>query len=184
MTKVHHQTRKAADIALAKRTISRASYDAILAGEITLQAARDLGRDGAPRASDGESGPGTATGMAGRASVEGGQDGADTPPRPLSRISKNDRNPTKTPCLCGCGAPVPRIFAAGHDARMFRVAREHLTEGTELTKEQREYLESSGKMERASAKLAEENARRREAEVQETEVQETEVQETPREGDR
>ena len=39
---------------------------------------------------------------------------------------------------------------------MFRVAREHLTEGRELTAEQREYLESSGEMERVRARLAEE----------------------------
>jgi hypothetical protein len=94
------------------------------------------------------------------ASADGGQDGADTPPRPVSRISKDDRTPTKTPCLCGCGELVARTFAPGHDVRMFRVAREHLAEGTELTEEQREYLESSGKMERVRRKLAEEETKR------------------------
>lgn len=43
--------------------------------------------------------------------------------------------------------------------RMFRVAREHLTEGRELTAEQREYLDSSGKMERVRIRLAEEEAK-------------------------
>jgi len=51
---------------------------------------------------------------------------------------------------------------------MFRVAREHLTEGRELTDEQREYLESSGKMERVRARLAEEDARRREGKTRKT----------------
>jgi hypothetical protein len=36
-----------------------------------------------------------------------------------------------------------------------RAAREHLAEGRELSDEQREYLDSSGKMERVRAKLAE-----------------------------
>jgi hypothetical protein len=31
-TKLHHQTRRSADLALAKRLISRASYEAVLAG--------------------------------------------------------------------------------------------------------------------------------------------------------
>ena len=114
-----------------------------------------MGRDGAPAADNGRAsdGPGTATRRAQSAS---GTDDAHTPPQPVSRISKDDRTPTKTPCLCGCGTPVVRSFAPGHDARMFRVAREHLTEGRELTEEQREYLESSGKMERVRRKLAEE----------------------------
>ena len=43
---------------------------------------------------------------------------------------------------------------------MFRVAREHLMEGREITEEQREYLETSGKMERVKAKLAEEERKR------------------------
>ncbi len=39
--------------------------------------------------------------------------------------------------------------------RKFQVAREHLTEGRELTEEQRKYLEDSGKMERVRARIAE-----------------------------
>jgi hypothetical protein len=42
---------------------------------------------------------------------------------------------------------------------MFRVAREHPTEGQKITKGQREYLETSGKMERVRGKLAEERKR-------------------------
>jgi hypothetical protein len=43
--KIDGRTRRALDVAIAKRQISPASYRAVLAGEITLQAARDLGRD-------------------------------------------------------------------------------------------------------------------------------------------
>jgi hypothetical protein len=46
---------------------------------------------------------------------------------------------------------------------MFRVAREHLTEGRELTAEQREYLEESGKMERVRTRLVVEQERQQKA---------------------
>jgi hypothetical protein len=53
--------------------------------------------------------------------------------------------------------------------RMFRIAREHLTEGRELSDEQREYLEESGKLKRVRARLAEEEAKA-EAKRQEKDV--------------
>jgi hypothetical protein len=87
-----------------------------------------------------------------------GREGSLFGPAPKS-VGKNDRTPTKTPCLCGCGELVARTFKAGHDVGMFRVAREHPTEGQEITKGQREYLETSGKMERVRGKLAEERKR-------------------------
>lgn len=123
--KVHGNTKKAADMALAKKAISPDSHKAVYEDRIDLDEARSLGREGSPFG-------------------------------PVPKIiSKNDRTPTKTVCLCDCGQLVPRMFAPGHDARMFRVAREHLTEGRDLTDEQREYLETSGKMERVRSKLAE-----------------------------
>ena len=88
-----------------------------------------------------------------------GREGSLFGPAPKT-ISKDDRTPTKTPCLCGCGEPVARTFKAGHDVGMFRVAREHPTGGQEITKGQREYLETSGKMERVRGKLAEEERKR------------------------
>ena len=59
MTKdAHHQTKRGADIAIAKKQISPDSYRAVLAGEITLQRAKELGRSGAPTdTSEGTSGP-------------------------------------------------------------------------------------------------------------------------------
>ena len=88
-----------------------------------------------------------------------GREGSLFGPAPKS-VGKNDGTPTKTPCLCGCGELVARTFKAGHDVGMFRVAREHPTEGQEITKGQREYLETSGKMERVRRKLAEEERKR------------------------
>lgn len=132
MTKdVHHNTKKAADMDLAKKAISPDSHRAVHEGRINLDEARELGREGSPSG-------------------------------PVPRVNKNDRTPTKTPCLCGCGELVSRTFKAGHDMVMFRVAREHLTEGRELSEEQREYLETSGKMERVRKKLAEEERKRQE----------------------
>jgi hypothetical protein len=46
--KVHHQTERGARIALAKEQISRASYEAILAGTLSLAEARELERDRGP----------------------------------------------------------------------------------------------------------------------------------------
>ncbi len=45
---VHHQTRKAADTSLAKRAISPDSHKAVLAGDLSLEEARELGREGSP----------------------------------------------------------------------------------------------------------------------------------------
>ena len=171
-TKIDGRTRRAAGIALAKRIISRASYDAILEGRLSLQRAKELGRDRGPTDTAQHSGgPGRARTGRRSASAEGHTGGADAPPQPVSRISKDDRTPTKTPCLCGCGKLVQSLFANGHDMRMFRVAREHLTEGRELTDEQREYLEKSGKLERVRTRLAEEERKRQERITRNTERQ-------------
>ena len=45
---VHHKTRKAADLALAKRQISPDSHRAVHEERITLEEARELGREGSP----------------------------------------------------------------------------------------------------------------------------------------
>jgi len=155
--KVHHQTARGARLALARKEISQESYRAVLASEITLRQAKELGRDrgpdGAGRASGGREE--TRTGSR-SASAE---DGADRPPQPVSRISKDDRSRA---CMCGCGRATAGVFAQGHDMRMFQVAREHLTEGRELTEEQREYLEVSGKLEHVRARIAEGDGKRQE----------------------
>ena len=121
--RVRGNTKKAADMSLAKREISRDSHRGITEGRITLAEARELGREGSPF------GPAPKT------------------------ISKNDR---RRPCIACGGMTKGGRFHPGCDAKMFRVAREHLTEGRELTGEQAEYLYESGKLERVKARLAEE----------------------------
>lgn len=83
------------------------------------------------------------------------------PSGPVVRVDKTDRS---RECLCGCGNRTRGgRFVPGHDARMFRVARDHLLRGRELADEQGEYLEESGKMERVKKKLAEEEHQEQEA---------------------
>ena len=128
--KVHHNTKKAADMALAKKAISPDSHKAVHQGRIDLEEARSLGREGSPF------GPGPKT------------------------VSKNDRTPTKTPCLCGCGELVARNFKAGHDQRLVTFAKEYGRGERELTSEQMEYVEQSGKLKRAKARVAEEDRKK------------------------
>jgi hypothetical protein len=118
------RTRRAADLALAKRTISRASYDAILAGTLTLEEAKELGRDGAPATDTGpgRSGPGTTTGIPGRASAEDRRGGADQ---------------AQKLCLCGCGELVARTFKAGHDSRLLSELRGQIRKGDVLLRSER-----------------------------------------------
>ena len=86
----------AADLALAKRSIAPDNHRAVHEGRITEEEPRSLGQEGSPF------GPAPKT------------------------ISKNDRTPTKTPCSCGCGEPVPRTFRAGHDVRLVSLAKAHV----------------------------------------------------------
>ncbi len=46
--KVHGNTKKAADMSLAKKAISPDSHRAVLAGDLSLEEARELGREGSP----------------------------------------------------------------------------------------------------------------------------------------
>jgi len=125
------RTKRAADLALSKRTISPDSHRALLEGRIDLAAAKELGRDAGP----------------------GG---------PAVRVNKNDRTPTKTPCLCGCGELVPKTFKAGHDMRTISLAKAYVRGERELTPEQLEYVETSGKLDRARAQVEKEDRRKAE----------------------
>lgn len=130
---IHHATKRGADMSLAKKEISQESHEAVLKGEIPLARARELGRSAGPD----------------------GPVGRSTP-----RAGKTGRTPTETPCLCGCGKTVPRTFAPGHDAKMHRIAREYVRGARELTDEQRQYVEQSGKLEKARARVADEEPKR------------------------
>jgi Na+-translocating ferredoxin:NAD+ oxidoreductase RnfC subunit len=127
---------------LAKREISPDSHRAVHEGRISLGEARELGRNAGPAG-------------------------------PAVRVDKDDRTPERTPtfCLCGCGVLVARTFASGHDMRMFRIAREHILEGRDLTDEQREYLEVSGKMQKVRERLEAEEQKRQERITAKTERQ-------------
>ena len=124
-----------ANLVLDRKAISEESHKAVLDCEMTLARAKDLG-------------PGH------------GPDGPVAEPKAAKKAKAKEPG---SPCLCGCGVMVARRFAPGHDARMFRVAREHLAEGRELSGEQTEYLEASGKMGRVGARLAEDERRRERA---------------------
>ena len=158
-SKIHHQTKRALDLAIAKKQVSRASYDAVLAGTLTLAEAKAFGRDRGPDTPQASSGPESATGTPGQASAGSPEGATDTPPQPVSRISKDD---TLSPCLCGCGELVARRFKAGHDMRMVSLAKVHLRGEAEPSEEQLAYLEESGKLERARQQIEKEEARRQE----------------------
>jgi hypothetical protein len=114
-----------------------------------------MGRDGAP-AADATDGPGTTTQISRSASAE---DGAETPPQPVSRISKNDRTRS---CMCGCGRTTRGRFAIGHDQRLLKFAYEHLRGERELAEEQLAYVrDETVKVERAKARVEREEQKNR-----------------------
>ena len=127
---VHHATRKAADTALAKRAISPDSHRAVHEGRITLDEARELGREGSP---------------------------FDPTPK---TVAKNDRS---RDCLCACGNRTRGgRFVPGHDMRLHTYAKEYVRGERELNPEQLEYVEASGKLERAKRRVSEEDRRKAE----------------------
>ncbi|MDP9480164.1 MAG: hypothetical protein M3R38_31640 [Actinomycetota bacterium] len=138
-TTIHPMTRKSTDTSLVKRQISPDSHRAILTGELSLEEARSLGREGSPFG-----------------------------PTPKT-VAKNDRSRL---CLCGCqGASKTGRFVAGHDQRMVTYAKEYVRGERELTEEQLEYVESSGKLERAKRKVSEEERQRQERIAKKAEAQ-------------
>ena len=143
--KVHGNTKKAADMALAKRLISRASHRAVHEGHITLVKAKELGRDRGPddtgRASSGREGA-TERPPEGR---ERPQDRRNAPPQPNSRISKDD---TTQECWCGCSQRTSpgRRFRPGHDKRAEGIIKRAVTAGKvdELPDRLRDYGQERG----------------------------------------
>ena len=126
---IHPMTRKAVDASLAKKAISPDSHKAVLAGELSLEEARSLGRNAGPSG-------------------------------PAVRVDKNDRSRS---CLCGCqGTSKTGRFVAGHDQRMVTYAKEYVRGERELTQEQAEYVQTSGKLDRARAQVEKEERKRQE----------------------
>ena len=133
--KIDGRTKRALDMAIARKQVSQESYRAVLAGTLTLQEAKAMGRNGAPatNAAQGSGGPGTATEIPGR----GGTEDTDAPARG---------------CLCGCGQ-VPRgkksRFVQGHDHRLFgeikrNLEKDPLLRNERFTEEQRAYAVERG----------------------------------------
>jgi hypothetical protein len=125
---VHHQTERGARIALAKKLISQESYEAILAGTLTLAEAKELGRDRGPD----DTGQGSS-----------GQDEARTGPGSVSA----DGTQSGAYCLCGCREPVrgkKSRFRPGHDARLYgelkrNLEKDPLLRNQRFTDEQKAY---------------------------------------------
>ena len=124
-TKVHHQTERGARIALAKEQISQESYEAVLAGALTLAEAKELGREGDPGAPT---------------SRGGHEEGRKTP-----REGRTLRR-----CLCSCGGTTRGgRFLPGHDARLYgelkrNLEKDPLLRNERFNEEQREYARQRG----------------------------------------
>jgi hypothetical protein len=148
---VHHQTIRGARLALARKGISQESYRAVLRGELSLADAKEHGRGRGPDAPVGNSGQDEAVETPGRTSAE---DAPDTPPQPVSRISKDDRSRL---CLCSCGRRTKGgRFLPGHDVRMVTLGKGYVHGEVEPTEEQMEYLRESGKLDRARKQVEKE----------------------------
>jgi len=123
--KVHGNTKKAADMALARREISRDSHKAVHEGRITLAEAKEPGRDRGPDTPEYRSGLGGAT--------EG---------------PRQDRGPRS--CLCSCGGTTAGgRFLPGHDQRLYgelkrNLQKDPLLRNERFTDEQREYAKERG----------------------------------------
>jgi hypothetical protein len=133
--KIEGRTKRALDMAIARKQVSQESYRAVLAGALTLQEAKAMGRDGTPAtdAAEGRSGPGTAT-------------------ETLGRGGREDTNAPARRCLCGCGQ-TPKgqesRFLMGHDARLHgeikrNLERDPLLRNERFTDAQRAYARERG----------------------------------------
>jgi hypothetical protein len=69
-------------------------------------------------------------------------------------VDKNDRT---RPCIACGGTTKGGRFHPGCDAKMHRLAREYVRGERDLIEEQLAYLRESGKLERAKARVAEED---------------------------
>jgi hypothetical protein len=133
--KVHHNTKKAADMALAKRLISRSSHEAILAGTLSLDWAKELGREG---------------GAGGRTSRGGSRAATERLPEGRERPQEGVGAPR--PCLCGCGESVrgkKSRFRPGHDMRLYgelkrNLEKDPLLRNERFTDEQKAYAKERG----------------------------------------
>lgn len=137
--KAHWRTVKAADTALMKATISQESHAAILAGRISLDEGRALGREAGPDGPAGQSAK-KATGKP---------------------TSKKDRSRS---CMCGCGRETKGRFAMGHDARVKGWIVKAVREGTfdQLSEEIQAYAAERDLVRQTEQRMADEQAKKAE----------------------
>jgi hypothetical protein len=133
--KLDGRTKRALDMAIARKQVSQEFYRAVLAGEITLQRAKELGRSGAPTDTpQGSSGPGR------------GQETAGTP----QEQPTDGPQGTRRSCLCGCGETTRGgRFKPGHDARLHgelkrNLEKDPLLRNERFTEKQRAYAKERG----------------------------------------
>lgn len=134
--KAHWRTVKAADTALMKATISQESHAAVLEGRISLDEARALGRTNGP------------DGLA----------GSSTKKATSKKVSKKDQ--PKNECLCGCRSMTSSTWKQGHDMRQMGLAKEYVRGERELSPLLLQYVTQNGKLDKARAKVAEEDAKK------------------------
>lgn len=90
--------------------------------------------------------------------------GYENAPKPKSRLDKYSANAVE--CLCGCGqkpSGKKARWVQGHDARSLSWCRKLLTgelSENDFTSEQRDYMESSGKLEKMRQQLEKEERKR------------------------
>lgn len=123
--KIDGRTKRALDMAIAKRQISQAGYRAAIEGKITLQEAKELGRDRGPDdISDADDGPGRAS----------------SGPR---------KGRTPRPCIACAGLTKGGRFHPGCDQTLYgRIKRQlrsdPLLRSDKFTDEQRQYAVERG----------------------------------------
>ncbi len=143
---IHHQTKKGADLAIARKEISQESHAAVHAGTLTLAEARELGREGRPDVLDG-----------------GEEHGYESAPKPGSRLSKDD---TTQECWCSCGERTNpgRRFKPGHDARAKGIIKRAVRAGEieSLTENQRAYADERNLIEETEQQMEAEEQRKAE----------------------
>ena len=130
------RTKRALDMAIARKQVSQESYRAVLAGEITLRRAKELGRSGAPTDTT-------------QASSSGPGRGQETAGTPQEQPTDSPQNPRRS-CLCGCGETTRGgRFKPGHDARLHgelkrNLQKDPLLRNERFTEEQRAYARERG----------------------------------------
>ena len=130
--RVHGSTRKAADMDLAKKAISPDSHRAIYEGRITLEEARQLGREGSPFG----------------------------PAKKI--VSKNDRTQECWCGVCGQQTSPGRRFRAGHDQRAKGMIVKAVREGTldRLSEKLQEYAAERDLVRQTEQRMADEEAKK------------------------